>query len=153
MSVQCRTSPIGEFGDFERVPYGMELSSLSDDKISTLILDAQRELDDRRAKKHAAMLASIEARAEAMRTEALAAGLDPAAVASAFARHAHTVKRSGHRARSMSGGDGRSAVKPKYRNPKSSETWAGRGQKPEWVRAHLAKGGKLEELLIPEVAA
>ncbi len=128
----------------------MDLTSLSDDKLSTLILDAQRELDDRRAKKHAAMLASIEARAEAMRVEALAAGLDPATVANAFARHAHTVKRSGHRARSTNGGDGRSTVKAKFWNPSDhAQRWAGRGQKPKWVEAHLAKGGKPEELLIP----
>jgi DNA-binding protein H-NS len=132
----------------------MDLSSFSDDKLSTLILDAQRELDDRRAKKHAAMLASIEERAEAMRVEALAAGLDPATVAGAFARHASTAKRSTHRARSTNGGDGRNIVKPKYWNPKDhAQRWAGRGAKPKWVEAHLAKGGKPEELLIPEGAA
>lgn len=39
---------------------------------------------------------------------------------------------------------------PKYANPaNSSQTWAGgRGAKPIWVRAHLEKGGALEDLLI-----
>lgn len=31
--------------------------------------------------------------------------------------------------------DKRSAVKPKYKNPKSSETWSGRGKSPKWVLA------------------
>ena len=29
--------------------------------------------------------------------------------------------------------DRRSAVKPKYKNPESSETWSGRGRSPKWV--------------------
>jgi DNA-binding protein H-NS len=132
----------------------MDFTSLSDDKLSTLILDAQREQEARRAKKHAAMLASIEARAEAMRAEALAAGLDPAAVATAFARHAHAARRNGHRVRSSSNGDGRSTVKPKFWNPADhAQRWAGRGAKPKWYDAHLAKGGKPDDLLIPDGAA
>ena len=131
----------------------MDFTSLSDDKLSTLILDAEREREARRAKKHAAMLASIEARAEAMRAEALAAGLDPAEVAGAFARHAHAARRTGHRARSSSNGDGRTHVKAKFWNPADhAQRWAGRGAKPKWYDAHLAKGGKPDDLLIPEGA-
>ncbi len=39
---------------------------------------------------------------------------------------------------------------PKYANPDNpSQTWGGgRGAKPIWVRAHLEKGGALEDLLI-----
>lgn len=38
----------------------------------------------------------------------------------------------------------------KYSNPKdSSQTWAGgKGRKPSWVKDHLDKGGKLEDLAI-----
>ena len=40
-------------------------------------------------------------------------------------------------------------VAPKYRNPKSrSETWAGRGATPRWLRAELRKGKKLDQFLI-----
>lgn len=43
----------------------------------------------------------------------------------------------------------RAKVPPKYRNPdNSAQTWTGRGRKPKWVEAHLAKGGALEEVLI-----
>lgn len=34
-----------------------------------------------------------------------------------------------------------------YKNPAdASQTWTGRGRKPQWVNDHLAKGGKLEDL-------
>ena len=40
-------------------------------------------------------------------------------------------------------------VAPKYRNPKKrSETWAGRGATPRWLRAELKKGKKLESFAI-----
>jgi DNA-binding protein H-NS len=40
-------------------------------------------------------------------------------------------------------------VPPKYRNPKdASETWAGRGATPRWLRAMLKSGHKLEEFAI-----
>jgi len=36
---------------------------------------------------------------------------------------------------------------PKYQNPNNpSETWAGRGKQPRWVRAQLKAGKKLEQL-------
>jgi DNA-binding protein H-NS len=40
-------------------------------------------------------------------------------------------------------------VAPKYRNPKNrSETWAGRGATPRWLRAELKKGRKLENFAV-----
>jgi DNA-binding protein H-NS len=40
-------------------------------------------------------------------------------------------------------------VAPKYRNPQNrSETWAGRGATPRWLRAMLKSGHKLEEFAI-----
>ncbi len=40
-------------------------------------------------------------------------------------------------------------VAPKYRNPQNrSETWAGRGATPRWLRALLKGGHKLEEFAI-----
>jgi DNA-binding protein H-NS len=48
-----------------------------------------------------------------------------------------------------SGGDGRGRVQPKYRNPDNpAETWAGRGQKPRWMVAALARGRSLDDFLI-----
>ncbi len=40
-------------------------------------------------------------------------------------------------------------VLPKYRNPKDpSQTWAGRGRQPRWVRALLRSGKKIDDFLI-----
>jgi DNA-binding protein H-NS len=40
-------------------------------------------------------------------------------------------------------------VLPKYRNPtQPSETWAGRGKQPRWVRMQLTLGTRLEDLVI-----
>lgn len=41
------------------------------------------------------------------------------------------------------------AVAPKYRHPdQHDQTWTGRGRKPKWVEAWLAKGGSLSGLEI-----
>jgi len=38
---------------------------------------------------------------------------------------------------------------PAYRNPhNSAETWTGRGRQPKWVRETLARGVRLEDLVI-----
>jgi len=40
-------------------------------------------------------------------------------------------------------------VAPKYRNPQNrSETWAGRGATPRWLRAYIKSGRKLEDFAI-----
>jgi len=40
-------------------------------------------------------------------------------------------------------------VPPKYRDPKDrSQTWAGRGATPRWLRAYIKAGRKLEEFAI-----
>lgn len=40
-------------------------------------------------------------------------------------------------------------IEPKYRHPKTGETWAARGVYPTWIREYLKKrGNKLEDLLI-----
>jgi len=43
----------------------------------------------------------------------------------------------------------RAPAKVKYKNPANpSDTWTGRGRKPNWVTAHLAKGGQLDDLSV-----
>jgi DNA-binding protein H-NS len=39
-------------------------------------------------------------------------------------------------------------VKPKYRDAKTGDTWAGRGVQPRWLTAALKGGNKLEDYLI-----
>jgi DNA-binding protein H-NS len=43
----------------------------------------------------------------------------------------------------------RGPVAPKYRNPADpSQTWAGRGLRPRWLKAAIKSGKKLESFLI-----
>jgi DNA-binding protein H-NS len=39
-------------------------------------------------------------------------------------------------------------VAAKYRNPATGDTWSGRGLKPNWLRAALDSGRKLEDFTI-----
>ncbi|MDI4231348.1 H-NS histone family protein [Bradyrhizobium sp. 31Argb] len=56
-------------------------------------------------------------------------------------------------ARALQGGKPRRKyprVLPKYRNPKTSETWSGRGKLPRWLVAAMKSGKKIEEFRISE---
>jgi DNA-binding protein H-NS len=45
-------------------------------------------------------------------------------------------------------------VQPKFENPDDpSETWAGRGKQPRWLKKQLRSGKELDDLRIPAVAA
>src|SRR5690606_37680999 len=41
-------------------------------------------------------------------------------------------------------------VAPKYRHPKTGETWSGRGKAPRWLTAEEAAGNSRETFLIAE---
>ena len=42
-------------------------------------------------------------------------------------------------------------IAPKYRDPKSKVTWAGRGAQPVWMRDALKSGKKAEDFLIDKL--
>src|SRR5262245_50267067 len=45
-------------------------------------------------------------------------------------------------------------VLPKFRNPdKPSETWAGRGKQPRWLKKQLRTGKRMDDFRIKSVAA
>jgi DNA-binding protein H-NS len=44
--------------------------------------------------------------------------------------------------------DSRGAVAPKYRDPETGTTWAGRGLKPRWLTAAMKSGKSLEDFAI-----
>lgn len=46
-----------------------------------------------------------------------------------------------------SGSTGRK-VAAKYRNPATGDTWSGRGLKPNWLKAALASGKKIEDFAL-----
>jgi DNA-binding protein H-NS len=43
-------------------------------------------------------------------------------------------------------------VKPKYRDARTGDTWAGRGLQPRWLTAALKAGKKLDDYLIDKSA-
>ena len=56
------------------------------------------------------------------------------------------------RGKASSRGKGR-PVAPKYPNPKEpSQTWAGRGLQPLWLREEIKSGKKLDSFLIAKAA-
>jgi DNA-binding protein H-NS len=49
----------------------------------------------------------------------------------------------------VGGGKGKSVSVPKYRNPSDpTQTWSGRGRKPDWFKAALNSGSTPEDLEI-----
>jgi DNA-binding protein H-NS len=67
---------------------------------------------------------------------------------SELARHDPHGARENKRGRRPMG-----SIPPKYRNPKDpSQTWAGRGLRPLWLRDALKSGKKLDSFLIAKPA-
>ena len=88
----------------------------------------------------------IEARIERER-EALLRKLD--AIRGYEAMTAKSVNGVPH----ANGGNGKKKMRarpaPKYRDPRTGATWAGRGLHPRWMRAAIQAGKKPDDFLIP----
>lgn len=54
----------------------------------------------------------------------------------------------GKAAASSSKAAGGGKVPPKYRNAATGDTWSGRGLQPNWLKAALAAGRKLDEFKV-----
>ena len=57
-------------------------------------------------------------------------------------------KLSGYTGSKKARGGPRGAVAPKYRDPETGATWAGRGLKPRWLTAGMKSGKSLESFAI-----
>ena len=123
----------------QRIPAGNlpDLAPLTDDELAALIRVAERELSARREQKRAAFFSTLREQAQAL-------GVAPEEIAAELGRK--NVKRP---APASKGFDRRGTVAPKYRNPENpSETWAGRGVKPRWMQALLARGKTMDDFKI-----
>jgi DNA-binding protein H-NS len=87
----------------------------------------------------AALDKQIDEAARAARTDAIAK------VKSLMAEHGLTIADLGSRSAPKAT---RTKVAAKYRNAATGDTWSGRGLKPNWLKAALAKGGKLEDFAV-----
>jgi len=71
-----------------------------------------------------------------------------AKVKALMADHGLSIADLGSRgpAKAARGGGGKVAAK--YRNSATGETWSGRGLRPNWLKAALASGRKLEDFAV-----
>ncbi len=97
----------------------IDLAALSDEVFALLAAEVPREAERRRAR----LIESM----ESMGVQARLVGLTPLRLVAALRPKGEAAPVAG------SGRDGRSDVKPLYRNPVTGETWAGRGQPPAWI--------------------
>lgn len=58
------------------------------------------------------------------------------------------AKAKGNKAAKADAAPKRGSPKPKYRDPDTGVTWAGRGGTPKWIRSYEAEGRGREEFLI-----
>jgi DNA-binding protein H-NS len=123
----------------KRIPAGRlpDLAPLTDDELAALIRVAERELSSRRDQKRAAFFSTLREQAQAL-------GVAPEEIAAELGR-----KNAKRPAAVAQVSDRRATVAPKYRNPENpSETWAGRGVKPRWMQALLARGRTMDDFKI-----
>jgi DNA-binding protein H-NS len=64
------------------------------------------------------------------------------------ALHQQLSKLGGYTGAKKARGGSRAAVAPKYRDPETGATWAGRGLKPRWLTAAIKSGKSLESFAI-----
>jgi DNA-binding protein H-NS len=115
----------------------IDVKSMTDDELAQLAVEVPREIERRKAELEAEFFATLREQASALNIPAsrLKAMLFGKA---ATKPHARTKD-----------DDGRKNVRPKYRH-QTGATWSGRGKQPAWVAEHLAAGGTLEQLRIPD---
>jgi DNA-binding protein H-NS len=99
------------------------------------------DLNELLAQKAALDQQIIDARRE-QRTTAIAQ------VRALMAEHGLTMADLGSRPGAMPRKAGGGKVAPKFRNPATGDTWSGRGLQPNWLKAALAGGSRLDDFKI-----
>jgi DNA-binding protein H-NS len=132
-----------------------DLEAQPDEVLALLETEVPKVRQRKQAKREAELFAEFKERARAI-------GVTPVRLAAAFGlklapsapaklsllRPTDTPPEAG-----VDDDDGRRHVKAVYWNLKDhSQRWSGRGKQPQWVKDHLAAGGTMDELRIPESA-
>ena len=121
----------------------LDISPLSLAELRGLAAEVAALITEKTKAEKVALLAEFEARAAA-------SGF---VLADLFAGTAHAPTGKSSAAKPKADKGGRGTVAPKYQNPENAlETWSGRGRQTAFVRDHIAKGGKLEDLAIKTTA-
>lgn len=71
-----------------------------------------------------------------------------AKVRALMAEHGLSIADLGSRGQGKAVRGAGSKVAPKYRNAATGDTWSGRGLRPNWLKAALAGGKKLEDFAV-----
>ena len=90
----------------------------------------------------AALEKQIEEAARTERSDAVAK------VKSLMAEHGLSISDLSARGAAKSAARNSSKVAAKYRNGATGDTWSGRGLRPNWLKASLAAGKKLEDFAV-----
>ncbi len=90
----------------------------------------------------AALEKQIDDAARAERADAVAK------VRSLMAEHGLSISDLSARSATKKSRTGGSKVAAKYRNTATGDTWSGRGLRPNWLKAALASGKKLEDFSV-----
>jgi len=118
-------------------PTSIDLTNLSDEALASLAVEVPREIAQRKSKAEQEFFEETRAR-----MAVLGISWDR------LRKRVPGGTTSGKRVTSHE--DKRSAVRPKYRDPKTGSTWSGRGGAPKWLSDHIAAGGSKDELRIPD---
>jgi len=111
------------------------------------IRETEQQLEE--ARQRAASMHSEELKAfvEEWLAKADSLGFTVIEVVEAIRPHFPEKSRKGTATKKTRADAGRKA-EPKYRDPKTGETWSGRGRPAGWLQAHLDAGRKKEDFLI-----
>jgi len=124
-----------------------ESYALQQAKIEKEITKLQKRAEALQNKRRKPVLASI---VKSMREY----DITPEDIAAAFGSAKPAARSTGRRKAAGSGASSGSAAKrqvaPKYRHPKTGETWSGRGKAPRWLAAEEAAGADRASFLIAD---
>lgn len=120
----------------------LKLSEWTLPELRALIPFAQQEIERQQESEKKAFIAEMKVRAAER-------GLDYDEVVKSSQSSDESKKRGRKPQNDNDSEPTKKAVEPKYRNPENpSETWAGRGRQPAWVKQRLEAGATIESLLI-----
>lgn len=121
------------------------ITSFATNPIATMpaiqeLLEQRAKLDKEIAQAQSTLRADALTKIQALMAEA---DLSLSDLRDAFARTGMTKA-----ARASVGAPKGGKVAPKYRNAETGDTWSGRGLQPNWLKAAIADGKKLEDFAI-----
>ena len=111
------------------------------------IQEAERKLTEDRQLAESMREEELKAFVEEWLAKATALGFSVVEIVEAIRPHFPEKGRRGKGAKKTRADAGKKA-EPKYRDPKTGETWTGRGRPAGWLQAHLDAGRKKEDFLI-----